>query len=199
MQNAFDALIKLFKYVGLWNNTLKTKAMTCVPGKDRTRLLTTSYNNMHDGLCGRYKGHNVLVDCVQCGKFMLKICLPQHRETQHKIYRSLVIDKALLVERGPVTYQAGTTILEKLFCPVLGCVGGGSTAWNLQQHFSSPHTLDLICTPTEGLYPWCNSCGIQVRPWASDHRSSAFSVLMSEKREQHAAAVESVSGAYLYA
>ena len=124
LQTAFDALIKLFERVRLRTNTSKTKVKTRVPGKIRTRLLVTPYHNIQDGLRGRHKGQDVLVDCNLCGISILKSYLPQHRETQHKIYQSLVINKDLILERRHVTYRAGTTAYGKLYCPVPGCVGG---------------------------------------------------------------------------
>ena len=38
LQKALDIIVELFERVGLRTNTSKTKVMTCMPGKIRTRL-----------------------------------------------------------------------------------------------------------------------------------------------------------------
>ena len=50
LQRAFDVLIGLFDCVGLKMNTMKTKAMVCVPGKIQSRMLNEVYNNTRIGL-----------------------------------------------------------------------------------------------------------------------------------------------------
>ncbi len=44
LQESLDALIWLFKLVGLLTNTAKTQAIICIPGKIRTRLSQRSYS-----------------------------------------------------------------------------------------------------------------------------------------------------------
>ena len=51
LEHAFDILVVLFERVGLRTNTIKTEAMTCVPGKIRTALSHEAYTN-------RMEGHN---------------------------------------------------------------------------------------------------------------------------------------------
>ena len=45
LQKALDIIVELFERVGLRTNTSKTKVMTCVLGKIRTRLSREAYNN----------------------------------------------------------------------------------------------------------------------------------------------------------
>eukprot|EP00957_Ditylum_brightwellii_P161158 12270982-Ditylum_brightwellii.AAC.1 len=50
LQQSTNILVELFDCAGLRTNTAKTEAMTCVPGKIRTRLTTEAYNNSRTGL-----------------------------------------------------------------------------------------------------------------------------------------------------
>ena len=50
LQRAMDVLVALFERVGLRTNTKKTKVMTFVPGKIRTRLSTAAYARCADDL-----------------------------------------------------------------------------------------------------------------------------------------------------
>ena len=50
LQDSFNKLVTLFEQVGLSINTAKTKTMTCIPGKIRTRLLDEAYTNSRDRL-----------------------------------------------------------------------------------------------------------------------------------------------------
>ncbi len=43
LQEALDALVWLFKLVGLLTNTSKTQAIICIPGKIQTRLSERLY------------------------------------------------------------------------------------------------------------------------------------------------------------
>ena len=53
LQQSLDALVALFERVGLITNTEKTKAMTMIPGKIRTRLIEEVYANSIEGLVDR--------------------------------------------------------------------------------------------------------------------------------------------------
>ena len=126
--NGFGILIKLFERVRLQTNTTNTtstKVMTCVPGKIRTRLSAATYNNTWDGLLTHHKGQDSLVNCDLCGNSMIAYSLLVHRETQHNIYSSLVVDKDLLLERSHVTHRTGQSYRGELCCPVPGCNSDG--------------------------------------------------------------------------
>ena len=92
LQDSVNSLVALFERVGLKTNTSKTKAMVCVPGKIRTRLLEEVYTNARVGLKGKtgWKGASVL--CDHCGKAVAAGSLRSHLETQHNIFRSLVLN-----------------------------------------------------------------------------------------------------------
>ena len=53
LQQSLDALVALFEHVGLITNTEKTKAMTMIPCKIRTRLIEEVYANSIEGLVDR--------------------------------------------------------------------------------------------------------------------------------------------------
>ncbi len=50
MQVSTNILVDLFKQAGLLTNTDKTKCVTFVPGKIRTRLSDRVYRNSQEGL-----------------------------------------------------------------------------------------------------------------------------------------------------
>ena len=50
LQKALDIIVELSERVGLRTNTSKTKVMTCLPGKIRTRLSREAYNNSREGM-----------------------------------------------------------------------------------------------------------------------------------------------------
>ena len=50
LQKVLDNLVGLIERVRLRTNTLKTKVMTCLPGKIQTRHSTATYNHSRVGL-----------------------------------------------------------------------------------------------------------------------------------------------------
>ena len=50
LQEALDIVIGLFERAGLVTNATKTRAMTCIPGKIRTRLSNNVYAGKLAGL-----------------------------------------------------------------------------------------------------------------------------------------------------
>ena len=100
--------------------------------------------------------------------------LGEHLATQHDIYQSRVINKNLIIDGPPCTFL-GTANINGLFaCPVPGCVGDITTKWNLRKHFVDPHPLDFVSLPGEGVYPKCELCRMQKKPFASGHTSKAI-------------------------
>ena len=63
LQASAQLLADLFARVGLGTNTVKTKAMTCIPGKIRTRLSEQSYSSSRLGL---YTALNLQDRDVKC-------------------------------------------------------------------------------------------------------------------------------------
>lgn len=67
LQGALDVLVNLFDRVGLRTNTKKTKAMTFVPGKIRTRLSVASYTRSKSGTTTNKDWARRRVNCDKCG------------------------------------------------------------------------------------------------------------------------------------
>ena len=68
LQESLDIMAGLFKWVGLHTNTTKTRVMTCVPGKIRTRHSYAAYKNSRVGLVLVEVQQTTLVECNVCGK-----------------------------------------------------------------------------------------------------------------------------------
>ena len=115
-----DILINLFECAGLVTNVTKTKAMTCISGKIRTRLSDNIYAAQLVGFTKKEWDKQVVV-CNECGKTMKASSLTNHLEGVHGVYRDKVINKDLIVEdREPVDYVT-QTFTEGYRCPVEDC------------------------------------------------------------------------------
>ena len=91
LQRMIDTMVDLFERVGLVTNTDKTKAMVCVPGRIRTRLLDEVYANLTEGLVSARRWKKQRVQCDHCGQEMAAGSLERHLETQHDVFRSMVL------------------------------------------------------------------------------------------------------------
>ena len=180
--------------MGLLTNTSKTKAETCIDGKIRTRLSADSYYRSRAGFATQKEWESRRVECDICGADLSAASLSSHLMTQHDVYRSKVIDKDLVVEREPVVYTATTSGADgKLHCPVPGCVGEAYDRWNLRRHFCDRHPMDLVSTPGEGVYPQCESCGMQTNPTVlnAGHPATKLCREGTERKVQRDAAANS--------
>ena len=189
LQVAVDEMVGLFERVGLRTNTSKTKVMTCVPGKIRTRHSGDAYNNSIEGLSTAAQHQARNVECDLCQKGMQARALDNHLATQHDVYRSKVINKELLVEREPETFKAKQSAPGRFICPVPDCAGTATTKWSLRRHFGMRHPLDLVSIEGEGSYPRCRRCRHQVSPLALGHEQTRNCQEGFERRIQHEAAV----------
>ena len=87
---------------------------------------------------------------------------------EHDVYRSFVLNQDLAEDREPQVFTATYShVMNRFFCPVLGCTGGLSTKWNHRWHFLDRHPDDLMNIPGEGVYCQCGLCHMQVSPLAS--------------------------------
>ena len=188
LQISLDRLVALFEEVGLATNTDKTKAMICVPGKIRTRLLEDVYANSREGLGNRRQWQKDRVECDHCGLELAAGSLRSHLETQHNVFRSLVLNKDLEVKGPSCTYRARAIgpYRDSWDCPYPGCVGTATTKWNLRRHFNDRHPGDKISIPGEGVLPKCGLCGMQTNfSNAPRHEQSEYCQAMTQKRCQH--------------
>ena len=134
-------------------NLLKTKAMTCFPGKVRTCLSAAAYDNAWEGLTTAREQLRSRVDCDICGVSLQANILQSHLEKVHDVYSSRVINQDLLVKRDSITYLAPASVYGVYYCPVPDCKGLARMKWNLRRHFRDRHPLDLVIIPGEGTYP----------------------------------------------
>ncbi len=74
-----------------------------------------------------------------------------------------------LVPRAGVRYQAHPGRNGKIPCPVPGCPGELQDGWMLRRHFRDLHPFDRVVVPTEGYFPWCKRCRMQVNPAYPQH------------------------------
>ena len=162
LQELVDKLVALFERVGLHTNTAKTKAMVCIPGKIRTRLLEEVYTRSYEGLGGRRNWRSEKVACNHCGVRVTAGALEGHLRTQHNIFHSLVLNRDLILDREPETYTADPPSAYRGVweCPYPDCVGTATTRWSLRRHFIDRHPNDLVNVPGEGVLPQCERYGI---------------------------------------
>ena len=59
-------LVSLFKRVGLWTNTAKTKCVTFLMGKIRVRLSNRAYAQHQEGLISLAQWQSQMVQCGVC-------------------------------------------------------------------------------------------------------------------------------------
>jgi hypothetical protein len=96
LQRAIDGLVGTLEHVGLKTNTLKTKAMTCTPGKIWLQLPADSYRWMRTGCTLAIDWDAHTVTCRECGKDMRVGSLGRHLADIHEIYQGWVVAKELL-------------------------------------------------------------------------------------------------------
>ena len=131
--------------------------------------------------------------CDVCGEDLAASSLRSHLETQHGIYRSVVLSRDLVEEIcPPVSYHATNCIATgKFACPVPGCVGTAGTKYGIRRHFRSLHQQDLLDVQGEGRYPKCGRCGMQVNPMATGHQATKTCKAMHAAKLQRKAVSDS--------
>jgi hypothetical protein len=128
--------------------------MTCIPGRIREGYTEEEYTLNKSGLETAADRNCRRVDCRICGVSLAAGSLRGHLETQHDVYRSVVLNRELVEERPAVVYRAiALSTTGRYFCPVANCVGKASTRWNLCRHFLERHPHDLVCCLSEGTAP----------------------------------------------
>ncbi|KAL7552528.1 hypothetical protein ACHAWF_016807 [Thalassiosira exigua] len=191
LQEASDVLVGLFDRVGLVCNTTKTKALTFVPGKIRTRLSVSSYQRRF-GLGTRAAWMSRRVECDQCGQELAASSLGKHMETQHGVFQAQVVAPEFLEDRPARTYEAHESADGIYRCPVPDCEGEARQKWGLRRHFRDRHPLDMVSTPGEGVLPRCENCGMQTSELAfgRGHLGTQLCREGGERRRQHQAAAD---------
>ena len=143
---------------------------------------------------GKSDWRGAAVTCDHCGKVVTAGSLRSHLETQHNVYRSLVLNRELSAEceRDPVVYKSSLPSVHRGIweCPFPECVGTAKTRWNLRRHFNERHSRDLVDVPGEGILPKCELCGMQTNfAYAPRHEQSQYCQQTTTRRRQHGNAV----------
>jgi hypothetical protein len=139
-----------------------------------------------------------MVVCCQCNMSMMANSLRRHLAEQHNTHQAVVVPEDYLVPQAGVQYQAHPRRNGKIPCSVLGCPGELWDGWMLRHHFRDLHPFDRVVVPTEGYFPWCKRCCMQVNPAYLQHirtkecgigmdrqlqRESAISLALALRRE----------------
>ncbi len=169
LQRALDILVDLFARVGLETNMKKTQTMICTPGRIQTQLPTASYTRMQECLTTAEEWDSRKVQCHQCNKKMTASSLCHHLADQHEVYQQVVVAEELLVAQVGVTYYIHPDLGGELKCPAPGCAGKLRGGWMLWQHFRDLHPLDKVVVSTEGYFPQCEWCAMQINPAYPKH------------------------------
>ena len=155
LQESARILADLFDSIGLWTTTVKTKAMTCVPGNIQTALLEERYTKSRLGLYTVQEARNQAVTCHKCGKSLKAKSLRAHLETQHGTYQPLLIREEYRWNAG--LEPSGQTPMPTAFGIALGSIAWSQGAWarGLDYHKVGPLTTLFSATPT---IPHCLHC-----------------------------------------
>jgi hypothetical protein len=105
-----------------------------------------------------------MVACCQCNALVQASSLRGHLAEQHNIYQAEVVPADCLEPQAGVRYQAHPKRNDKFPCPVLECSGELRDGWMLRHHFRDLHPFDRVVISSEGYFPWCNQCQMQVNP-----------------------------------
>ena len=198
LQRALDILVDLFDRVGLRTNTKKTQAMTCVPGKIRTRLSNASYSRWRMGFQTAEAWDSRPVECTRCGAKLKANSLASHMAKQHEVYVAYELGEEFLEDRDSVTFRTSRSWDAgagkwKYYCPFPDCPGEATTKWGLRRHFRDRHPRDSVDIDGEGTYTKCEDCGMECTPqaWRRGHGSSKLCREGRERKAQLEAAVQS--------
>jgi hypothetical protein len=95
--------------------------------------------------------------------------LCHHLADQHEVYQQVVVAEELLVAQAGMTYYIHPDLGGRLKCPAPGCAGKLRGGWMLRRHFRDLHPLDKVVVSTEGYFPRCEWCAMQVNPAYPKH------------------------------
>jgi hypothetical protein len=191
LQRVLDILVDLFACVGLKTNVKKTQTMICTPGRIQTQLPAASYARMREGLTTAEEWDSRKVQCHQCNKMMAASSLCRHLVDQHKVYQQVVVAEELLGARAGVTYHTHPELGGGLKCPIPGCAGKLRGGWMLRLHFRDLNPLDKVVVYTEGYFPRCERCAMQVNPAYPRHIRMQECQTGVERKLQRESAVRS--------
>ena len=115
LQESFATLVGMFERVGLRTNAQKTKVMTCIPGRIRVSRTEEVYTDFCHGASTHAARKRLRVECNICNQSMQAASLRGHLETQHDVFRSIVLDRELEGNQPSVTFRATGDIASGLY------------------------------------------------------------------------------------
>jgi hypothetical protein len=114
--------------------------------------------------------------------------LCRHLVDQHKVYQQVVVAEELLGAQAGMTYHVHPDLGGGLKCPVPGCAGKLRGGWMLWRHFRDLHPFNKVVVLTEGYFPRCERCAMQVNPAYPRHiRTQACQTEVERKLQRESA------------
>jgi hypothetical protein len=164
LQRVLDVIVGLFDCIGLETNVQKMQAMVCTPGRICIQLPEDSYARMRGGMTPAGEWESWMVVCCQCNAAVQASSLHRHLAEQHNTYQAVVVPEDYLEPQASVRYQAHPKCNGRIPCPVLECPGELRDGWMHRHHSRDLHPFIRVVVLTEGYFPRCERCGMQVNP-----------------------------------
>ncbi len=169
LQRALDIIVSLFAGIGLKTNVQKMQTMICNPGRICIQLPEDSYALMRGGMTLAGEWESWMVVCHQCNASVQASSLHEHLAEQHNIYQVVVVPTDYLEPQAGLRYQAHPKRNGKFPCPVPECPDELRDGWMLCCHLWDLHPFDKVVVPSEGYFPRCERCRMQVDPAYPGH------------------------------
>jgi hypothetical protein len=167
--------------------------MMCIPGRIREGYTKEEYADYKSQTVTAAGKKRRRVNCEICGASLAAGSYQSHLESQHDDFRSMVLQRDIVVDCPAVVYRAIEFLdAGTYFCPVPYCIGEASTKWALRRHFLHWHPQDLVVLPSKGTVPFprCERCGMQTEVGAlyGKHQCTQLCLEGWERKKQHEAA-----------
>ena len=164
--------------------------MTCIPGRIRKGYTKEEYAGYKSQTVTAAGKKHRSINCEICGTSLPTGSYQSHLESQHDVFRSMVLQRDIMVDPPAVIYRAIKSLgVGTYFCPVPHCVGKARTKWALRWHFLHHHLQDLVVLLSEGTVPFprCERCGMQTKAGAlyGKHQRTRLCQEGWEKKKQH--------------
>jgi hypothetical protein len=164
LQRALDVIVGIFDRIGLETNIQIIQAMIYTPGRIRIQLPEDSYARMCGGMTTAGEWESRMVVCRQCNASVQASSLLRHLAEQQDTYQGVVVLEDYLEPQASMRYQVHPNHNGRIPCPVPECPGELRDGWMLHCHFWGLHPFNRVVVPTEGYFPRCKQCQMQVNP-----------------------------------
>ncbi len=95
LQLSFDILVSLYECIRLFTNALRTKVMTCIPGRIREGFMEEEYTLHRTGVETATNRKRRGMVCQICSASLQAGSLTSHLETQHGVYCSFLLSRGI--------------------------------------------------------------------------------------------------------